>query len=453
LINMGDDVSFASGKKGQEFYLNTLVDRAVILALYDNTVVDANGTVKTLNADEYWHLAGGGVSQHITSTKPVVVHTLGRANTFNDLGTYLGGRSAIRHYYNATGNYNVNLTVFDNAGMSHSRATTAAVDDSNPPVADHGGPYVLNEGNAVNGAWSVTLDASKSTDDFAIYKYEWDFDASNGIQINATGSKVNTTYSAPGVYTVTLRVYDNALQMTQATTTVTVLVNNPPEANAGGPYTFGEEAASYGVWTSSLDGSKSKDDFAIYSYEWIAGKSAYDFAGTVIDGNEWLFSSGVTQNNGLTIVGTGSWGNRYLFSKKDYAREERLTYQARILPQNTSGNQHGMFGFKNNNTDYNYTQMPYAIYFDNGTIRIDENGSNPVSPGSYTRNVQYDIRIVLKDSGVEYYYKQASTTKWTLLYTSSTNSSLLKLGATVHTGTFVISEMSISKSYAGVNPD
>jgi PKD repeat protein len=452
IIDLGDDISFASGKQGQEFYLNTLRDGAVIFAPYNDTEVNVDGTIKTLNANQYWHLAGGGINQHITSTKPVVIQTLGRANTFNDLGTFLGGRSAIKHYYAAKGTYNATLTVYDNAGQSQMAATTVTVNVSQPPVADPGGPYVLNESNAAGGVWTVNLDGTKSTDDYGIYKYEWDFDDSDGIQVDGTGPTPTATYTTPGVYTVTLRVYDQAMQMTQATTTVTVLADNPPVANAGGPYTFGEEAASFGVWTANLDGSRSTDDFGIYSYDWLFGPVVYNFSGTVIDDAEWNYSSGVTQSNGISAAGAGSWGNRYFFSGKEYERADGVTFQARVLPD-ASSSQAAMFGFKKVSSGNSYTDMPHAIYLYNGTIYIYEDGSSRGNKGSYTRNTLCDIKIVLKHAGASYYYKQAASDTWTLLYDSSySTTSSMNIGMTVYSGTYTLNELTVIRGAQGVAP-
>ncbi|OVE73504.1 hypothetical protein BVX93_01470, partial [bacterium B13(2017)] len=45
---------------------------------------------------------------------------------------------------------------------------------------------------------------------FTIESYSWDFDASNGIQTDATGETASFTYNVSGVYTVTLTITDNA---------------------------------------------------------------------------------------------------------------------------------------------------------------------------------------------------------------------------------------------------
>ncbi len=355
--------------------------------------------------------------------------------------------------YTVPGDYTVTLRVYDHALQMTEVTTTVSVVMGAAPDASHGGPYAQTEDNAVGGNWSVTLDASASTDDSGIFLYEWDFDASDGIQVDATGEAVDVTYTSVGDYTVTVRVYDNALQMTEVTTIVSITAGGVPVADAGGPYEFDESDAGHGIWTVNLDGTGSTDDIAIYKYEWFLEPTTFDFAGTVLDNSQWIFSvTDVTQNNGVTIVGVGS--GRYLFSQADSLRRDGTTFQARILPENMSGNQTASWGFKNTSTDYHWDQMTHAIYFNNGSIRILEDGSNRGTKGSYTRNTLYDIKIVLKDQGAGYYFKPATSSTWTLLYDSDYSSaSLLKAGVTVLSGTFRLDELIMEKGATTVNPD
>ena len=129
-----------------------------------------------------------------------------------------------------------------------------------PPVADAGGPYSEILGNA------ISFDGSGSSDaDGTIASYSWDFGDGN------TGTGVNPayTYATDGVFTVTLTVTDNDGATDAATTTATVTVpppNQPPVADAGGPYS---ETLGNAI---SFDGSGSSDaDGTIASYDWDFG--------------------------------------------------------------------------------------------------------------------------------------------------------------------------------------
>ena len=353
--------------------------------------------------------------------------------------------------------YPVSLTVFDQIGQSTVSATTVTTQASAVPVPKFNPDRTLTEIDASEGTWLVDFDASESQDDHGILRYEWDFDAGDGIQVDDAGATPTAThtYAAPGVYTVTLRVIDHALQTAEATATVTILSSDPPVADASGPYVFDESAAEYGIWVSELDASGSSDDFGIVQYIWDLGVAFHNFAGNAIDGRQWIYSSGTDiQNDGTRITGSGSWGSQYLFTRQNSSRiDGRTFFQARINPENTSGNQYGMWGFKNTSTNYNYNQMPHAIYFFNNTIHIFEDGSNRGNYGSYDRNTQYDIKIVLKSQGALYYYKPASSDDWTLLYDSDYSDMFdLKAGATISHGTFLVEEIQTSRVCTGAQP-
>jgi len=440
IINLGDDISMAGGKDGKEFYLHNLQDGIVIFSPNKDTEINIdNGSItKTLGKDQFLHLSpldfptGSGV-HHIVASEAIVIQTLGRSNVFNDMGSYLGGVSA-RHDYTAVGVYPLKVTAIDNAGQTHTVETTVTVKVNEPPVADIAAPETLSEGIAVGGKWPVDFDASGSTDDFGIRLYEWDFGDGN----TGSGLTVHHEYLATGTYEVTLTVTDHVGQQTVKTFSITVEASNNPVADAGGPYVFSEESASYGVWTATLDGTASTDDSGIFDYVWEFDAKIHDFSGTELNTEEWLVSAGVTQDDAISVVGASSWSNRYIFSKKLVDRKVGDTFIAQVLPVNTSGNQQAMWGFKNASTsNFSYTQMPYAIYFTGSSILIYENGSSRGSKATYTRGVLYDIRITLKETGAVYEFKQADQTDWTLLYDSSFSSeSNLRVGGTIAYGTF-----------------
>ncbi|MBL3618932.1 MAG: PKD domain-containing protein, partial [gamma proteobacterium endosymbiont of Lamellibrachia anaximandri] len=368
--------------------------------------------------------------------------------------------------YTVPGDYTVTLRVYDHALQMAEVTTTVAVLTGDAPDASHGGSYAQTEDNAVGGDWTVTLDASASTDDSGIFLYEWDFDASDGIQVDATGEAVDVTYTSVGDYTVTVRVYDNALQMTEVTTTVSVTASGVPVANAGGPYEVDESDASHGIWTVNLDGTGSTDDIALFDYEWrFSPLLVDDFADTTLDTSKWIFSAdGVTQDERVSLLGDGSnWGSRWIYSQETFPRESGLAFQARVkVTENDVGA--GFWGFKNANDTYKYDEMPYAFYFHTtGVILIYEDGQNRGSMGSYVRGMDYDIRITLKLQGARYEIKEAGAGHWTLLYDSSyAREEPLRVGGDVRRGTFEIDDVAVqvvldgavvSRRYSSVGND
>ena len=134
---------------------------------------------------------------------------------------------------------------------------------------------MLNESNAACNAWTVNFNGTGSTDDGAILSYEWNF----GDGTTGTGASPSHTYAGPGVYNVTLKVTDNALQSHTAATTVTTTVQQPPVAKPGGPYVVGEAQASGGFYTLNVNGSGSTDDFGICSYAWDWGDACLGYGG------------------------------------------------------------------------------------------------------------------------------------------------------------------------------
>jgi PKD repeat protein len=89
--NLGDDVSFTTGEGGRGFYTHSLMEGSIIFAPFDGTTVNIDGTIYGLNQDEYLDLSGCCYYRHITSSKPILVTTLGAGLGWGSSGTYLGG--------------------------------------------------------------------------------------------------------------------------------------------------------------------------------------------------------------------------------------------------------------------------------------------------------------------------------------------------------------------------
>ncbi len=127
---------------------------------------------------------------------------------------------------------------------------------NNPPVAVPGGPY-----NGVVGV-PVLFDGSGSSDpDGDPLTYEW------GIPpvVYTTGVQPSWTFNAPGTYSISLRVNDGTVYSSWVNTTVTITTgtNQPPVADAGGPYsgTEGQLVQFDGTGSSDPDGDP-------LSYSW-----------------------------------------------------------------------------------------------------------------------------------------------------------------------------------------
>ncbi|UCG70071.1 MAG: VCBS repeat-containing protein, partial [Thermoplasmata archaeon] len=278
-----------------------------------------------------------------------------------------------------TGVFNVDLTVYDRAGQNDTDSTLVNISGGVFPAANAGPDQNLDETDASDGIWTINFDASASTDDYGIYTYEWDWDYDPMAGFNPsgdTGVNPSHSWSAPGTYTVAVRVTDHALQSHIDTMTVTITVGNPPTADAGGPYVVDEFSgnASEGGWSVSLDGTGSSDpESNIEKYLWDLGTDTFN--GTIINEGKWIHSSsGVSQNDEVSVTGDGGWGHRYFCSKDSFSRAKGMAFEAKIK-QTASG--YAMIGFKNDTGGgFNYTQWTYAIYFYSGNLYIYEDGSS-----------------------------------------------------------------------------
>ena len=124
-------------------------------------------------------------------------------------------------------------------------ATSLAAPPSDPPVAEAGGPYSVDEGGC------VLLDGSESADpDGTIVAWDWDLDGDGAYE--TSGATVAFDAGVFGTYTVGLRVTDDSGAIDTDTATVAV-TNLAPTADAGGAYS-GNEGTPI-----QLDGTASTD--------------------------------------------------------------------------------------------------------------------------------------------------------------------------------------------------
>jgi PKD repeat protein len=189
------------------------------------------------------------------------------------------------HTYNATGNYTVTLTVYDNENGTDTTTAMVVVvgpgSTNSPPVA-----VAHPEGQTVatgEDAWFYGGD-SYDTDGY-IVSWEWDFgDGDIGYGVNITHK-----YWAIGMYEVTLTVTDNlgATGTDTCFVEVTGTAGNQPPVSIPNPESqtvnVGETASFYG-------GASYDPDGYIVSYEWDFG-----------DGN---FASGENVTHIYTSAGT-----------------------------------------------------------------------------------------------------------------------------------------------------
>lgn len=361
--------------------------------------------------------------------------------SMDDFSETTAGEAPNFTLYRGTGTFDFDLTVYDNAGQSSADTAQVIISAGDPPAGDVGN-QTFDENDAQGGIWSADFDATAISDDNGVYLYEWDWDY-DGSTFNAsgdTGELISHDWDAPGTYTVAVMAWDNALQSHLDIITLTITQGEPPVADSGGPYTFDEISgnAFEGGWTAVLDATDSTDDTGIYQYLWDMGTDTFD--GTLINDCKWVYTSAVSQDDQIAIVGNNNWGQQYFFSKDTYARASGMALETTISYDGGVT----MIGFKNNTTAYHYNQLTYGIYFSSNNILIFEDGNNRGDTGyDYVYNTPYDIRIELKETqGACYYYRLHGEADWILLYDSDySNATDFKKGADVNSGSFLIDDL------------
>jgi len=165
------------------------------------------------------------------------------------------------HTYSQQGTYPVNLTVTDSDGSVVSFVQNIVVQDTVPENL----VIIANPASPVIEGTNVSFTGFATAYDMPL-TYEWDFDASNGITIDATGQVVGNLYAQQGTYTITLTARDND-GSTATTTYLLVVTDTVPTANAG-PDQIIDECNSV-----QFNGSLSTAYDTPISYNWNWGDS------------------------------------------------------------------------------------------------------------------------------------------------------------------------------------
>jgi PKD repeat protein len=233
-------------------------------SLYSVNIDGTNNTSLGSGGNPSWALSPGGFppSAYFTVACTLLICTFDASRSSDDGGMIVSYAwrfgdgttatgSAPAHTYATSGSYSVELIVVDDSGargtMTHSVDVTAS-----PPVASF---------TAQCSGQTCIFDASQSSDpDGAIVLYLWSF----GDGTSSLASVVSHTY-APGTYSVTVTVVDNAGARDTESTEI-VIVDNRPTASF--------EFSCNGL-TCDFDGSRSFDsDGLIVRHVWNFGDAA-----------------------------------------------------------------------------------------------------------------------------------------------------------------------------------
>ncbi len=178
--------------------------------------------------------------------------------------------AAVSHAYPQFGSYLAALRVTDDSPDEKTDIAVLTIDVSlgnRAPVADAGGPYVFGVSGPIvlDGQGSFDQDELDGYGD-SIVSYLWDldgdgqFDDASGAAPTIPAEAFSFPLDTP--VTIALRVEDQFGAFSTDATTLMITMNQPPLADAGGPYTADEGSPI------TLDGTGSTDDQPGLIYEW-----------------------------------------------------------------------------------------------------------------------------------------------------------------------------------------
>lgn len=174
---------------------------------------------------------------------------------FGDRTPIVRGASIVEHEFAAVGVYNVKLTVTDKSSQTDSAAIVVVV--TGDPNSANQSPVarILASGKQGAAPFTVTFDASSSTDpEGGLLSYAWDFGDGSDQEL---GPVVAHTYTTPREYSVVLVVSDAKGATGAATTKISVTSaagddsgQDVPDTTNQSPQTFG--CGFFGFFTLSL---------------------------------------------------------------------------------------------------------------------------------------------------------------------------------------------------------
>ena len=167
----------------------------------------------------------------------------------------LFGREAKFRFKDA-GSFNVNLTVSDAYGNRDEDDILVTVTDITPPVADAGNNREIDQHG------SLRFSGSRSLDNTGIVNYTWSFEYDRET-IHRHGKETTFLYDIPGIYRVTLRVYDLEGNFAENSILVHVRDITRPLADAGRNITAVQGEPIH------LNGNRSRDNVGIENYTWL----------------------------------------------------------------------------------------------------------------------------------------------------------------------------------------
>jgi len=241
-------VTDASGNRGEDSVTITVkdVDRPVAVAPADVTVNDReevplDGSASTDNM---------GIARYVW--------------TLDIRGTLVVITGATQTYtFPSPGVYRVDLTVFDDDDNNDTASFNVTVLDITAPVASAGAPQDIDEGT------EVTLDGTMSFDNVAIVTWAWTVSIGGTTIDTLSGEEVRYTFTSPGLFDVTLVVFDAIGLSSSDTVQVRVEDRTDPTAEPGPDRAVDEDVPV------QFSGEASTDNVGVVEWNWTIDRTGY----------------------------------------------------------------------------------------------------------------------------------------------------------------------------------
>ena len=373
----------------------------------------------------------------LNSTGPVGIWKYAWRNSNGQTGTGPNFQTT----WNAVGTNVITLIVTGNDNQTATNTLLVWVKANALPVPVITGPHLLDSSVATNGLWYGVWSGTNSTDDTGIYQYNWTF----GDGATGTGATIAHSYGSAGVFPLVLTVVDNGNQAVSTTQAVVVVGGNPPVARI-----TASTLAPEGAQPITFSDRASTGDHGLYLYTWLFPPRLFTFDGRSIDANQWYVVNGV-QNDKMIITGQNNWGVSYFFSVGlDLRRGGAIQGQVDTPSSNVTA--YAVVGLKNLNISSGHeNQLPYAINFRNGDVRIVEYGNDRGHTTNYSPGTSYDFRIETKPgAGARYYLRPSGSGQpfVQIFETSNYSDTTFSYGADVYSGVWGFDNIQVEGLFA-----
>lgn len=195
--------------------------------------------------------------------------------------------------FDIAGEYQVNLTLRDEAGNSASDSLTVTVRDITSPVANAG------QNISEYQFFVITFNARLSTDNVGVINSTWTF-VYDGAEVMVFGMTTEFTFDIAGIYTITLTVSDAAGNEASDTLEVEAIDVISPEADAGVDISIEQHKTAW------FDAVYSTDNVEITNYTWIF---TYDGEAVSLYGKLISFLFDLAGEYEVELTVTDAYGN------------------------------------------------------------------------------------------------------------------------------------------------